>query len=73
MPNHPPRIETEPLPPIPPGLTPLPCRDVDRVANTGFILAALGAFLVMLVLIMWAGSSDRQTANNQPAITSRDR
>jgi hypothetical protein len=67
-PNRPPRPEADPLPS---GSNPHRYRYTDRVANTGYILAALGALLVVVVLIMWAGPTDQQTANNPPATTGQ--
>jgi hypothetical protein len=70
-PNRPPRPETDPLPPTPPGSSPPRFRDTNRVANIGYILTALGALLVVVVLITWAGPTDQQTANNPAATTEQ--
>ena len=70
-PNRPQRSEIDPLPPMPPpGSNPSRYRDIDRVANTSYILAAVAALLVVVVLIMWAGPTDQQTATNPPAQTT---
>jgi hypothetical protein len=48
-------------------------RDTDRVANTGYILNALGALLVVVVLIMWAGPPIEQRTNRRQPRVKVDR
>jgi hypothetical protein len=70
-PTRPVRPEPNPLPPMLPVSNPSRYGETDRVANTGYILAALGALLIVVVLIMWAGPTDQQTANNPPSTTAQ--
>jgi hypothetical protein len=58
--------------PLAPGANPPLYRDIDRTGNwnTGIIVAAVVALLVVMALILWPGPTDQQTANNPPAQTT---
>jgi hypothetical protein len=60
----------DPLPPIPPGSNPSRYPDVDRIGKAGYLLAAVGAMLVVVALIMWPGPTDQQSADNSPITTT---
>jgi hypothetical protein len=66
-PQLPPDVE-----PLSPGANPPPYQNIDRTGhwNTGIIVATVLALIVALGLIMWAGPTDQQTANNPPAGTT---
>ena len=58
--------------PLAPGANPPSYRDIDRTGNwsTGIVVAAVAGLLIAIGLIMWAGPTDQQTANNPPAQTT---
>jgi hypothetical protein len=65
-PQRPPDVD--PLPPMTPGSR---YGDVDeRTWNTGVILATILAALVVIGAIVWAATSDQETASNRPAQTT---
>jgi hypothetical protein len=67
-PQRPPDVD---LPPMSPGSNPRPYGDVDqRTWNSGVIAATILAALVVLGAIVWAATSDPETASNRPAQTT---
>jgi hypothetical protein len=66
--NRPQRSEIDPT--MPPVSNPPRYRDVDRIGKAGYMLAAVGALLVVVALIMWPGPTDRQAADNSPITTT---
>jgi hypothetical protein len=67
-PQRPPDVD---LPPMTPGSKPLPYGDVDqRTWNSGVIAATILAALVVVGAIVWAATSDQETASNRPAQTT---
>jgi hypothetical protein len=58
------------LPPIPPGSNPPRYPDIERFGKAGYMLAALGALLVLIAVVMWPGPADRQAADNSPITTT---
>jgi hypothetical protein len=44
-------------------------RDIDRIGKAGYILAAVGALLVVVALIVWPGPTDRQAGGDPTATT----
>jgi len=54
-----------------PGSNPPPYGDVDqRTWNSGVIAATILAALVVVGAIVWAATSDQETASNRPAQTT---
>jgi hypothetical protein len=59
------------LPPMTPGADPRPSGDVDQKTwNSGVIAAAILAALVVVGAILWAATSDQETASNRPTQTT---
>ena len=44
--------------------------DIDRIGKAGYMLAAVGALLIVTALTLWPGPTDRDVANNSPATTT---
>jgi hypothetical protein len=66
VPQRPPDVD-----PLPPGSNPPRYGDVDqRTWNSGVIVAAILAVLIVIGTIVWAATSGQQTATNPPATTT---
>jgi hypothetical protein len=44
--------------------------DIDRIGKAGYLLAVLGALLVVIAVVMWPGPADRQSADNSAITTT---
>jgi hypothetical protein len=67
-PQRPPEVD-----PLPPGSNPPRYREANHAGNkrnTGIIVAAVIALLVVIGLFVWAGSRSQQSAMNPPAQTT---
>jgi hypothetical protein len=54
-----------------PGSDPPPYGDVDQKTwNSGVVAATILAALVVIGAILWAATSDQETASNRPAQTT---
>jgi len=44
-------------------------RDIDRIGKAGYMLAAVGALLIVTALTLWPGPTDRQAGGDPTATT----